>query len=158
MKPLTHQGKLTANGFRFVIIASRWNDLVTSKLVEGALDGLERLGAEESNVKLVRVPGAFEIPMLASKLADTEMYDAIICLGTVIRGQTPHFEYVASEVSKGIGQVGIETGVPTIYGIVTADTLEQALDRGGGKSGNKGFDAALTAVELVNLYRELALP
>ncbi|MGH9914104.1 MAG: 6,7-dimethyl-8-ribityllumazine synthase [Pyrinomonadaceae bacterium] len=158
MKPITHQGKLKADGLRFAVVVSRWNELVTSKLVEGALDGLERLGVEESNVTLFKVPGSLEIPLLASKLADSEKYDAIICLGTVIRGQTPHFEYVASEVTKGIGQIGIETGIPVVYGIITADTLEQALDRAGGKSGNKGFEAALVAVELANLYRQLALP
>ncbi|MGH9899573.1 MAG: 6,7-dimethyl-8-ribityllumazine synthase [Pyrinomonadaceae bacterium] len=158
MKPITHQGKLKADGLRFAVVVSRWNELVTSKLVEGALDGLERLGVEESNVTLFKVPGSLEIPLLASKLADSEKYDAIICLGTVIRGQTPHFEYVASEVTKGIGQIGIETGIPVIYGIITADTLEQALARAGGKSGNKGFEAALVAVELANLYRQLALP
>lgn len=158
MKPITHQGKLKADGLRFAVVVSRWNELVTSKLVEGALDGLERLGVEESNVTLFKVPGSLEIPLLASKLADSEKYDAIICLGTVIRGQTPHFEYVASEVTKGIGQIGIETGIPVVYGIITADTLEQALARAGGKSGNKGFEAALVAVELANLYRQLALP
>jgi len=155
LKPVTHQGRLNAEGFRFAIISSRWNDFITARLVEGALDALERLGASESLVEHFRVPGSFEIPLLALRLAESEKYDAVICLGTVIRGQTPHFEYVAGEVTKGIAQAGMETGVPVIYGIVTADTLEQAIDRAGAKAGNKGFDAAMTAVELVNLYKDV---
>ena len=153
MQPRTHQGNLNAGGFRFAIVASRWNDFLTSRLVEGALDALERLGAAESAVTLFKVPGSFEIPLLALKLADTGKYDAVICLGTIIRGQTPHFDYIAGEVTKGIAQAGMETGVPVVYGIVTADTLEQAIDRAGVKSGNKGFEAAMSAVELVNLYK-----
>jgi 6,7-dimethyl-8-ribityllumazine synthase len=146
---------LKAEGFRFALVASRWNDFLTSRLVEGALDALERLGAEEKAVALFKVPGSFEIPLLALKLAASGKYDAVICLGTVIRGQTPHFEYIAGEVTKGIAQAGMETGVPVIYGIVTADTLEQAIDRAGVKAGNKGFDAAMSAVELVNLYKSV---
>jgi len=146
---------LKAEGFRFALVASRWNDFLTSRLVEGALDALERLGAEEKSVALFKVPGSFEIPLLALKLAASGKYDAVICLGTVIRGQTPHFEYIAGEVTKGIAQAGMETGVPVIYGIVTADTLEQAIDRAGVKAGNKGFDAAMSAVELVNLYKSV---
>ena len=155
MQPVTHQGHLNAEGFRFALVASRWNDFLTSRLVEGALDALERLGAEEKAVALFKVPGSFEIPLLALKLAASGKYDAVICLGTVIRGQTPHFEYIAGEVTKGIAQAGMETGVPVIYGIVTADTLEQAIDRAGVKAGNKGFDAAMSAVELVNLYKSV---
>lgn len=155
MQPVTHQGHLKAEGFRFALVASRWNDFLTSRLVEGALDALERLGAEEKSVALFKVPGSFEIPLLALKLAASGKYDAVICLGTVIRGQTPHFEYIAGEVTKGIAQAGMETGVPVIYGIVTADTLEQAIDRAGVKAGNKGFDAAMSAVELVNLYKSV---
>ena len=151
---VTHQGRLNAAGFRFALVASRWNDFITSRLVEGALDGLERLGADENATELYKVPGSFEIPLLALKLAQSGKYDAVICLGTVIRGQTPHFEYIAGEVTKGIGQAGMQTGVPVIYGVVTADTLEQAIDRAGVKLGNKGFEAAMTAVELVNLYKE----
>ncbi|MFN2597655.1 MAG: 6,7-dimethyl-8-ribityllumazine synthase [Pyrinomonadaceae bacterium] len=151
---MTHQGRLNAEGFRFAVVSSRWNDLLTSRLVEGALDALERLGADGASVEHFRVPGSFELPMLASKLAQSGKFDAIICLGTLIRGETPHFEYIASEVSKGIAQAGMESGVPVIYGVVTADTVEQAIDRAGVKAGNKGFDAALAAVELVNLYRE----
>ncbi|HKR01483.1 MAG TPA: 6,7-dimethyl-8-ribityllumazine synthase [Pyrinomonadaceae bacterium] len=154
MQPKTHQGRLNAEGFSFAIIASRWNDFLTSRLVEGALDALERLGADEKSVELFKVPGSFEIPLLARRLAASEKWDAVICVGTIIRGQTPHFEYIAGEVTKGIAQAGMETGVPVVYGIVTADTLEQAIDRAGVKAGNKGFEAAMSAVELVNLYRE----
>ena len=156
MQPVTHQGHLKAEGFRFALVASRWNDFLTSRLVEGALDALERLGAEEKSVALFKVPGSFEIPLLARKLAASGKYDAVICLGTVIRGQTPHFEYIAGEVTKGIAQAAMETGVPVLYGIVTADTLEQAIDRAGVKAGNKGFEAAMSAVELVNLYKSVA--
>ncbi len=152
MQPVTHQGNLNAKGFRFALVASRWNDFLTSRLVEGALDALERLGADEKAVALFKVPGSFEIPLLARTLAATGKYDAVVCLGTIIRGETPHFEYIAGEVTKGIAQAGMETGVPVVYGIVTADTLEQAIDRAGVKAGNKGFEAAMSAVELVNLY------
>jgi 6,7-dimethyl-8-ribityllumazine synthase len=156
LQPVTHQGRLNAEGFRFALVSSRWNDFLTARLVEGALDALERLGADEKSVELFKVPGSFEIPLLARKLAAAGKYDAVICLGTIIRGQTPHFEYIAGEVTKGIAQAGMETGVPVIYGIVTADTLEQAIDRAGVKAGNKGFEAAMSAVELVNLYKEVA--
>ncbi|HXM33809.1 MAG TPA: 6,7-dimethyl-8-ribityllumazine synthase [Pyrinomonadaceae bacterium] len=154
MSPVTHQGRLNAAGFHFALVAGRWNDFITSRLVEGALDALDRLGADENAAELYKVPGSFEIPLLALKLAESGKYDAVICLGTVIRGQTPHFEYIAAEVTKGIAQAGMQTGVPVVYGIVTADTLEQAIDRAGVKLGNKGFEAAMTAVELVNLYKE----
>jgi 6,7-dimethyl-8-ribityllumazine synthase len=156
LQPQIHQGRLNAEGFRFALIASRWNDFITSRLTEGALDALERLGADEKSVELYKVPGSFEIPLLALKLASSEKYDAVICLGTIIRGQTPHFEYIAGEVTKGIAQAGMQTGVPVVYGIVTADTLEQAIDRAGVKLGNKGFEAAMSAVELVNLYKAVA--
>jgi 6,7-dimethyl-8-ribityllumazine synthase len=154
LQPVIHQGRLNAEGFRFALVASRWNDFLTSRLVEGALDALERLGASEQQVALYKVPGSFEIPLLAHKLAASGKYDAVICVGTLIRGQTPHFEYIASEVTKGIAHAGMETGVPVLYGIVTADTLEQAIDRAGVKAGNKGFEAAMSAVELVNLYKD----
>jgi 6,7-dimethyl-8-ribityllumazine synthase len=154
LQTVTHQGRLNAEGFRFAVIASRWNDFITGRLVEGALDALDRLGAGENSVELYKVPGSFEIPLLALKVAETGKFDAVICVGTVIRGQTPHFEYIAGEVTKGIAQAGMQTGVPVVYGIVTADTLEQAIDRAGAKQGNKGFEAAMTAVELVNLYKE----
>jgi 6,7-dimethyl-8-ribityllumazine synthase len=146
---------LNAEGFRFAIISSRWNDFLTARLVEGALDALARLGAAEESVEHFRVPGSFEIPLLAMRVAESERFDAVICLGTIIRGETPHFEYVAGEVTKGIAHAAVETGVPVLYGIVTADTLEQAIDRAGVKAGNKGFEAALAAVELVNLYKDV---
>lgn len=155
MQPVTHQGRLNADGFRFAIVSSRWNDFLTARLVEGALDALERLGASESAVEHYRVPGSFEIPLMAHRLAKSGKYDAVVCLGTVIRGQTPHFEYVAGEVTKGIAHAALDAGIPVLYGIVTADTLEQAIDRAGVKAGNKGFEAAMAAVELVNLYREV---
>ena len=151
---MTHQGRLNAAGFRFAVVSSRWNDFLTARLVEGALDALERLGAAEDAVAHFRVPGSFEIPLVARRLAESGRYDAVVCLGTIIRGQTPHFEYIAGEVTKGIAQAGMETGVPVVFGVVTADTLEQAIDRAGVKAGNKGFEAAMSAVELVNLYKE----
>jgi len=152
---VTHQGRLSAGGFRFALVSSRWNDFLTARLVEGALDALERLGADEEAVEHFRVPGSFEIPLLAQKLAQSGRFDAVVCLGTVIRGQTPHFEYVAGEVTKGIAQAAMQTGVPVLYGVVTADTLEQAIDRAGVKAGNKGFEAAMSAVEMVNLLKDV---
>jgi 6,7-dimethyl-8-ribityllumazine synthase len=146
---------LSAGGFRFALVSSRWNDFLTARLVEGALDALERLGADEGAVEHFRVPGSFEIPLAAQKAAQSGRFDAVVCLGTVIRGQTPHFEYVAGEVTKGIAHVGLQTGVPVLYGIVTADTLEQAIDRAGVKAGNKGFEAAMSAVEMVNLLKSV---
>jgi 6,7-dimethyl-8-ribityllumazine synthase len=156
LEPATHQGRLSAGGFRFALVSSRWNDFLTGRLVEGALDALERLGADDGAVEHFRVPGSFEIPLLALKLAQSGRFDAIVCLGTVIRGETPHFEYVAGEVTKGIAHAALQTGVPVLYGIVTADTLEQAIDRAGVKAGNKGFEAAMSAVEMVNLYKAVA--
>ncbi|HVF68238.1 MAG TPA: 6,7-dimethyl-8-ribityllumazine synthase [Pyrinomonadaceae bacterium] len=155
LEPATHQGLLSAGGFRFALVSSRWNDFLTGRLVEGALDALERLGADSGAVEHFRVPGSFEIPLLALKLAQSGRFDAVVCLGTVIRGQTPHFEYVAGEVTKGIAHAALQTGVPVLYGIVTADTLEQAIDRAGVKAGNKGFEAAMSAVEMVNLYKDV---
>lgn len=155
MEPVTHQGRLSAGGFRFALVSSRWNDFLTARLVEGALDALERLGADEAAVEHFRVPGSFEIPLAALKAAQSGRFDAVVCLGTVIRGQTPHFEYVAGEVTKGVAHVSLQTGVPVLYGIVTADTLEQAIDRAGVKAGNKGFEAAMSAVEMVNLLKSV---
>jgi len=155
VQPKVHQGILTAAGFRFAIIVSRWNDFLTSKLTEGALDALERLGADEKNVEIFKVPGSFELPLTAQKVAASGRFDAVICLGTVIRGETTHFDYVAGEAAKGIGQVSMQTGVPVLFGVVTTETLEQAINRVGVKSGNKGFDAAMSAVELVNLYKTM---
>jgi 6,7-dimethyl-8-ribityllumazine synthase len=155
LEPVTHQGQLSAGGFRFALVSSRWNDFLTARLVEGALDALARLGADEGAVEHFRVPGSFEIPLAALKAAQSGRFDAVVCLGTVIRGQTPHFEYVAGEVTKGIAHVSLQTGVPVLYGIVTADTLEQAIDRAGVKAGNKGFEAAMSAVEMVNLLKSV---
>ncbi len=155
VNPKTHRGKLNADGFRFAILASRWNDFLTSKLVAGAVDALEGLGANENSVEVFMVPGAFELPGAAKKIAESGQFDAVIALGVVIRGETPHFDYVAGEAAKGIGQVSIQTGVPVMFGVVTADTVEQAVNRCGVKAGNKGFEAAMAAVETVNLHREI---
>lgn len=155
MQPKVHQGLLKAEGFRFAIIASRWNDFITARLVEGALDALERLGTSEENVEIFKVPGSFEIPITAQKVAESGKFDAVICLGAVIRGATAHFDYVAGEAAKGIAQVAMKTGVPVLFGVITTDTLEQAIDRAGAKAGNKGFEAAMSAVELVNLYKDV---
>ncbi len=155
LQPTVHEGRLNAEGFRFAIVASRWNEFISARLVEGALDGLERLGAKAEHVSVYRVPGAFEVPSLALRLAQSKKFDAIICLGTIIRGQTPHFDFIATEVSRGISYAGLETGLPVVFGIVTADTVDQAIDRAGVKLGNKGFEAAMSAVELVNLYKEI---
>ena len=154
LQPTVYEGRLNAEAFRFAVVASRWNELISARLVEGALDSLKRLGANDANVSVYRVPGAFEIPLLALRLAQSRKFDAVICLGTIIRGQTPHFDYIASEVARGISHAGLTSGLPVVFGIVTADTVDQALDRAGVKLGNKGFEAAMTAVELVNLYKE----
>lgn len=156
MPPVVHQGMLNAGGFRFAIVATRWNEFLTGRLVEGALDALVRLGGDEEQIAVFKVPGSFEVPLLAQKLAATGKYDAIICVGVVLRGATPHFDYVAGEAAKGIAQAAMQTGVPVMFGIVTADTLEQAIDRVGVKAGNKGFEAAMAAVELVNLYKTIS--
>jgi 6,7-dimethyl-8-ribityllumazine synthase len=154
LQPSVYEGRLNGEAFRFAIVASRWNELISARLVEGALDSLKRLGAKDANVSLYRVPGAFEIPLLALRLAQSRKFDAVICLGTIIRGQTPHFDYIASEVARGISHAGLTSGLPVVFGIVTADTVDQAIDRAGVKLGNKGFEAAMTAVELVNLYKD----
>ena len=154
LQPTITEGRLNAQGFRFAIVASRWNEFITGRLVEGALDALERLGAKDDLVSVYRVPGAFEIPLLSLRLAQSRRFDAIICVGTIIRGQTPHFDYIANEVARGISQAGLESGVPVVFGIVTADTVDQAIDRAGVKLGNKGFEAAMTAVELADLYKQ----
>ena len=145
------EGKLTAEGLRIGIVAARFNEFITNKLVSGAVDALTRHGADESCMTLAWVPGAFEIPLAAQKMAESKKYDAVICLGAVIRGSTPHFDYVASEVTKGVAHVGLQTGVPTVMGVLTTDTIEQAIERAGTKAGNKGFDAAMTAIEMANL-------
>lgn len=151
----TLEGVLQAQGMRMALVVSRFNDFISSKLMEGALDTLKRHGASEEDMTVVWVPGAFEIPLTAKRLAASGKYDAVLALGAVIRGSTPHFDFVAAEVSKGVAQVGLETGVPVIFGVLTTDTIEQAIERAGTKAGNKGFDAAVTAIETARLYREL---
>ena len=155
MQPKVHQGLLTAAGFRFAIVVARWNDFLTAKLTEGALDALERLGAMEDSVEIFKVPGAFEIPLTALRVAQGGNFDAVICIGVVIRGETPHFDYVAGEAAKGVTNAALQTGVPVLFGVVTTNTLEQAINRAGVKAGNKGFEAAMSAVELVNLYKTM---
>jgi 6,7-dimethyl-8-ribityllumazine synthase len=156
--PREIHGKLTADGQRFAIVVSRFNEFITAKLLGGAMDVLKRHGCEDENLTCVHVPGAFELPFVAKRLAESGSYDAVICLGCVLRGHTPHFEYVAGEVTRGISRVATTTGVPTIYGVITADTLEQAVERAGSKAGNKGADAALSAIEMVSLLKQLPAP
>lgn len=153
--PKTLEGKISAEGFSFAIIVSRFNDFISSKLVEGAMDALNRHGVNEDKVSIIKVPGSFEIPMTAKSLAKKKKFDAIICLGAVIRGATPHFDYVAAEVSKGIATVSLESDIPVTFGVLTTDNLEQAIERAGSKAGNKGWDAAVAAMEMVNLYKEI---
>jgi len=149
------EGNLDATGLRFGIIVGRFNSFIGERLLEGALDALVRHGADDGQIDVARVPGAFEIPLAAKKLAESGKYDALICLGAVIRGSTPHFDYVASEVSKGVASVSLETGVPVAFGVLTTDSIEQAIERAGTKSGNKGFEAAVTAIETANLLKRL---
>jgi len=149
------EGQLSAAGLRFAIVVSRFNSFITERLLAGAMDALTRTGADAGQIDTVRVPGAWEIPLVAAELARQHRYDAVICLSAVIRGETPHFDYVAGEAAKGIAHAAAETGVPVAFGVVTANTMEQAIDRAGGKSGNKGFDAAMTAVEMAHLMRTL---
>ncbi|MCF8032724.1 MAG: 6,7-dimethyl-8-ribityllumazine synthase [Desulfarculaceae bacterium] len=149
------EGTLNAKGMRFALVAARFNDFITSKLVEGALDALKRHGAAEQNLTVVWVPGSFEIPLVSRKIAASGKYDAVITLGAVIRGATSHFDYVAAEVSKGVAQVSLETNVPVIFGVLTTDTIEQAIERAGTKAGNKGSDAAMAAMEMVDLLKNL---
>lgn len=151
----TVEGNLIGEGLKFALVVSRFNSFITERLLDGALDCLRRKGVKEADLAVVRVPGSWEIPLVAKRLAHKKAHDAIICLGAVIRGATPHFDYVAAEVSKGIAQVSLETGVPIAFGILTTDTLEQAIERAGSKAGNKGFAAAEAAIEMVNLLKEL---
>ena len=151
----TIEGQLVAKGKRFAIAASRFNDFITKQLIEGCIDTLTRHGAEKEKIELILVPGAYEIPLIAQKLANSKRFDAVICLGAVIRGATPHFDYIASEVSKGVAQVSLESGLPVIFGVITADTIEQAIERAGTKDGNKGIDAAISAIEMANLIKEI---
>ena len=151
----TIQGKLDATGGRFAVVISRFNSFISDRLLNGALDALDRHGAAADDITTVWVPGSFEIVLAAKKLALSRKYDAIICLGALLQGETPHFEYLSSTVAKGIGNVSLETGIPVIYGILTCSTLEQAIDRAGVKSGNRGFDAALSAIEMVQVLKQL---
>lgn len=149
------EGQLTGAGLRVAIVAARFNEFITSKLVGGAVDTLVRHGADDGAIDIAWVPGAFEIPLLAQRLAASGRYDAVICLGAVIRGATPHFDYVAAEVAKGVGQVGLASGMPVVFGVLTTDTIEQAIERAGTKAGNKGADAAMAAMEMVSLLKAL---
>jgi len=154
--PKILEANLIAEGKKFGIVVSRFNDFITEKLVSGALDALLRCGAADGDIEVARVPGAFEIPLLAKKMAAAGRYDAVICLGAVIRGSTPHFDYVSAEVTKGVAAASMETGMPIIFGVITTDTIEQAIERAGTKAGNKGFSAAMAAVEMANLMKKLA--
>lgn len=151
----TYEGSLVVEGAKFGIVAARFNEFITNKLVGGAIDALKRHGAKEEDIEISWVPGAFEIPLIAKKMADTNKYQAIICVGAVIRGSTPHFDYVANEVSKGISSVSLSTQIPITFGVLTTDTIEQAIERAGTKAGNKGYDAGVTAIEMVNLISKL---
>lgn len=151
--PAYLEGNLDAKGLKFAVVVSRFNSFICERLLEGALDAIVRHGGNDADVAVARVPGAFEIPLAAQKMAETGKYDAIICLGAVIRGSTPHFDYVAAEVSKGVASVSLATGLPISFGVLTTDTIEQAVERAGTKAGNKGFEAAVTAIETVNLFK-----
>jgi 6,7-dimethyl-8-ribityllumazine synthase len=152
-----YQGNCIANDIKVGIVISRFNEFITSKLLEGALDGLRRHGVNENNIEVAWVPGAFEIPLIASKIAKSNRYDAVICLGSVIRGSTSHYDYVCSEVSKGIANVSLHNDIPVMFGILTTDNIEQAIERAGSKAGNKGFECAVGAIEIVNLINEIEL-
>ena len=149
------EGILLGKGLKFGLVISRFNEFITKRLLDGAQDALLRHGVNQEDIEIAWVPGTFEIPLIAGKLAQTKRYDAVICLGAVVRGGTPHFEYIASEVTKGIARVGLDTGLPIIYGVITADTLEQAIERAGTKEGNRGFQAAVSAIEMANLVRNI---
>ncbi len=149
------EGMLLGEGLKFGLVLSRFNDFITKKLLEGARDALLRHGVSDENIEIAWVPGTFEIPLVAKKLAETSRFNAVICLGAVVRGATPHFEYIAAEVTKGIAKVGLDTGLPVIFGVITADTLEQAIERAGTKEGNHGFKAAVAAIEMANLFKSI---
>jgi len=152
---IDHEGKLNGSGLKIAIVVSRFNSFVTDKLLSGAIDGLTRHGVAGDDINVYRCPGAFEIPATAKKVIELKKNDAVICLGAVIRGETAHFEYVAGESAKGVGQLSLSAGIPVIYSILTTETVEQATDRAGGKSGNRGFDAAISVIEMVNLFKQL---
>jgi 6,7-dimethyl-8-ribityllumazine synthase len=149
------EGQLVAEGLKFGIVVTRFNEFITNKLLSGALDALKRHGAKEEDIEVAWVPGAFEIPLVAQKMANSKKYQAVICLGTVIRGSTSHYDVVCAEVSKGVAHVGLASGIPTIFGVLTTDTIEQAIERAGTKAGNKGFDSAVSAIEMANLLRDM---
>ncbi len=153
--PHYYEGTLDAKGLTFGIIVSRFNSFITERLLEGAVDAIVRHGGNDGDIHVARVPGAYEIPLAAKKMVDTGRYDAVICLGAVIRGSTPHFDYVAAEVSKGVASVSLDSGLPVVFGVLTVDTIEQAIERAGTKAGNKGFDAAMTAIETINVFKVL---
>ncbi|NVL90166.1 MAG: 6,7-dimethyl-8-ribityllumazine synthase [Desulfobacterales bacterium] len=153
--PNVYEGTISAEGKRFALVVSRFNDFISDKLLTGAIDALVRHGARDEDIDIVKVPGSFEIPLMAKKITENGKHDAVICLGAVIRGSTPHFEYVSSEVAKGVALVGLESGIPVIFGVVTTDTLEQAIERAGTKAGNKGWSAAVAAMEMANLVDSL---
>jgi 6,7-dimethyl-8-ribityllumazine synthase len=153
--PKLYEGHLLGQGLKFGLVVGRFNEFITGKLLSGALDALNRHGVADGDVDVAWVPGAFEVPMVAGKMAGTGRYDAVICLGAVIRGATPHFDYVAGEVAKGIARVGLDSGVPTVFGVITADNIEQAIERGGTKAGSKGWDAAVTGIEMANLMKNI---
>jgi 6,7-dimethyl-8-ribityllumazine synthase len=155
LQPKVHQGEITAEGFRFAIVASRWTESLVAKLIDGAVEALEEHGAAEGSIEIFRVPGAFELPLAAKKVAESKKWDAVICLGVVIRGGTPHFDYVAGAAATGSTQVSLETGIPVLFGVITADNIQQAVDRSGKRNDNKGFEAAMAAIEVVNLYKEI---
>lgn len=153
----THEGHLDATGLKFAVVVARFNSFITERLLAGALDALKRSGAEEGNIEIVRVPGSWEMPVAARVLAEKKKHDAIVCLGCVVRGETAHFDFVAGEAAKGLGQVAAQYGVPVAFGVLTTNTVEQAIDRAGAKAGNKGFDAAMTAIEMANLIKKLSV-
>ncbi len=150
-----YEGKLIARDYRFAIVISRFNEFISNRLLSGALDALKRHDALEENIAVIWVPGCFEIPIAAKKVAASSLFDAVICLGAVIRGDTPHFDYIAAEVTKGVAKIGLDTGVPAIFGVITSDSLEQAIERAGAKAGNKGFEAAISAIEMADLARQI---
>lgn len=153
--PRTIEGQLVATGKRYGVVCSRFNDFIVRKLLEGCIDGLTRHGVKDDEITIAWVPGSFELPLVAQRMAKSEKYDAVICLGAVIRGATPHFDYISAEVTKGIAQAGMQTGLPVVYGVITTDTIEQAIERAGTKVGNKGYDAAVSALEMTHLFDQL---
>jgi len=153
--PKYYEGHLLGQGLKFGLVLGRFNEFITNRLLGGALDALNRHGVAEQDIEVAWVPGAFEIPLAARKMVSMKKYDAVICLGAVIRGATPHFDYIAAEVAKGVAKVGLDSGIPTIFGVITAETIEQAIERAGTKAGNKGWDAAITAIEMANLLKNM---